>query len=236
MRLASTPIRRLLAALAGTLLALSPLSAHADFQSAITVKLIAPGGYEGDTTPINEQQLVTLAGLADGVKTGDGGAIGSGWMLAGEEITFVGDTIRVRSFAGYDDFSSGGSSISTGYLGAGGEHARYEFDGLSIAGKTIVGFAVTAFDGYAGSGFTGLASPSANSLVTLIDADTLSLDLDSILFVNRGTGTSTAYADFRIELITRANGTDPGNLPEPATLALLCVAALGARAAQRRVR
>jgi hypothetical protein len=235
MRLAASPARRLLATLAGALLALSPLSARAGFQSDVTVRLIAPGGIQGNSTPVSEQQLVTVADLATGVHYGDNGAIGGdgvtyGWMLANEEVTFVGNSIHVRSYAGYDD----ATGIYTGYLGLGGAHARYEFDGLSIAGQTIVGFNVYAFDGYLTSGFSGLASPSAASLVHLIDADTVSLDLDNILFVNRLTGTSNAHADFRIDLITRDNGGNGGNLPEPATLALLAVAALGAGVARRR--
>ncbi|HEV6968246.1 PEP-CTERM sorting domain-containing protein [Roseateles sp.] len=231
MRLAASPVRRLLAAMAGTLLLLSAPSARAGFQSDVTVRLIAPGGIQGNSTPINEQQVVAVADLATGLQAGaSGGAITNTWMLANEEVTFVGNAIHVRSYAGYDD----ATGIYTGYLGSGGAHARYEFDGLSIAGQTIVGFSVYAFDGYLTSGFSGLASPAAASLAHLIDADTVSLDLDSILFADRGTGTSNAHADFRIDLITRDNGNNGGTLPEPATLALLAIAALGAGAARRR--
>lgn len=231
MRLATFPVHRLLTAAAGTLLALCSMSAQADFQSDITVKLIAPGGTVSDVipTPINVSQLVTTANLTTGVQAGDGGAIGSGYMLAGEMVTFNGDSIHVRSYSGTDVFT-------TGYLGASGEHARYEFDGLSIAGKTIVGLTVYAFDDFLTSGFSGLASPSASDLVNLIDANTVSLDLDNILFGDRGTGSAFAYADFRIDLLTQDNGGNGGggnNLPEPATLALFAIAALGARAARR---
>lgn len=238
MRLVSSPARRLLGALVGSVIALCATQALAAFQSDITVKLIAPGGIVGDNTPINLSQLVTTPNFATGIHTGDGSPIG-GWMLAGEEVTFVGETIRVRAFAGAE---TPAGSI-TGYLGSGGSHARYEFDGLSIAGKTIVGLSVTTFDGYADSGFNGLApSVSAASLVHLIDADTVSLYLDDILFKDRGlaVGSSEDHADFLITLITRDNGTgpgptDPGNgVPEPATLALFMVAALGASAARRR--
>jgi hypothetical protein len=240
MRLVSSPARRWLGALIGSVIALCATPAFAAFQSDITVKLIAPGGITGDNTPINLSQLVTTPNFATGIHTGDGSPIG-GWMLAGEEVTFVGETIRVRAFAGVD---TPAGSI-TGYLGLGGSHARYEFDGLSIAGKTIVGLSVTTFDGYANSGFSGLApSVSAASLVQLIDADTVSLYLDDILFKDRGlaVGSSEDHADFLITLITQDNGTgpgpgptDPGNqLPEPASLALFVVAALGAAAVRRR--
>jgi len=238
MRLASFHVGSLAGAVVGSLLAVSSLSARADFQSNITVKLIAPGGVQGNAAPFSVSQLVSSASLTTGVQAGDGGAIGSGWMLAHEEVTFNGDSIHVRSYAGWDDLGSGGTSIMTGYLGSGSDHARYEFDGLSIAGKTIVGLTVYAFDNYATSGFSGLASPAAASLVHLIDANTVSIDLDSILFVNRGTGTSNSHADFRIDLTTRDNGPGGGggnnNLPEPASLALLAIAAFGARAARRR--
>ncbi|MFG6460228.1 PEP-CTERM sorting domain-containing protein [Roseateles sp. DXS20W] len=238
MRLVSSPARRLLGALVGSVIALCASPALAGFQSNITVKLIAPGGITGDPTPINLSQLVTTANFATGVHTGGGGPIDS-WMLAGEEVTFVGETIHVRAYAGAE---TPAGSI-TGYLGAGGNHARYEFDGLSIAGKTIVGVGVTSFDGYAASGASGLApSVLAANLVHLIDADTISLYLDDILFADRGptVGSSEDHADFLITLITRDNGTgpgptDPGNgVPEPATLALFMVAALGASAARRR--
>ena len=231
MRLVPSSLRSLLGA---TALVLCSLSAQADFQSSITVKLIAPGGIVGDDTPINEQQVVAPADFGTGITYSGGGAVGS-WLLDNEEITFVGETIRVRSFAG--DPAGG----LTGYLGAGGEHARYVFDGLSIAGKTIIGLSVTTFDGYAASGISGLANPlSAASLVQLIDTDTVSLYLDDIVFADRGIniGNSLDHADFLITLLTQDNGTDPGGpgnrVPEPATLALFLVAALGAGAARRR--
>ncbi len=230
----ASPVRRLLLAAAATLLALSSLSARAGFQSDIVVKLIAPGGVVGIPGAISEQQTVSVANLATGLQAGAPGPITGTWMLASEEVTFIGESIRVRSYAGYDI----GPSPTTGYLGSGGEHARYEFDGLSIAGKTIVGFNVSVFDGYADSGFVGLLGPSATSLVHLIDADTLSLNLDDILFVSRGKGSSFDHADFRIDLVTRDSSTNPGGpgnpLPEPATLALFMTAALGAGMARRR--
>jgi hypothetical protein len=241
MPVSASPLRLLLLAATGTLLALCSLSARADFQSSITVKLIAPGGFSDDPapTPINELQVVAPADFGTGITAAVGGPVGL-WMLEKEEITFSGDTIRVRSYAG--STNSSGASI-TGYLGqpASGEHARFVFDGLSIAGKTIIGLSVTTFDGYAASGISGLENPSsAASLVQLIDADTVSLYLDDIVFADRGidVGESEDHADFLITLLTQDSGSNPGgpgnHLPEPATLALFLVAAVGAGAVRRR--
>lgn len=235
MRLASSPVRSLIGAALGTLLALSSMSARANFVSDITVKLIAPGGVLGDptATPISVSQLVTTANLGTGIQSvvhGGSGAV-SNFLADNEFVSFSGDYIHVSSYSGTTVFT-------TGYLGLGGEHARYEFDALSIAGKIITGFTVYAFDDFLTSGFSGLASPlPASGLVNLIDPHTVSLDLDNIVFKDRGTGSGAAHADFRIDLITRDASTGPGggnNLPEPATLALFAIAALGAGAARRR--
>ena len=94
----------------------------------------------------------------------------------------------------------------------------------------------TTFDDYAASGISGLDNPfSAASLVQLIDADTVSLYLDDIVFADRGiaVGESEDHADFLITLITQDDGTDPGGpgnrLPEPATLALVLGSGSGRR-------
>lgn len=242
MRLASSPVHRLLGAALGALLALSSLPAQASFTSDVTVQLLAAGGNTADPTPVAASQTVSVADLANGVMALNLGGSGdvSSLMLDNERVFFVGNSIRLRAGVGDDT----GNVYTTGWLGAGGEHARYLFDNLQIAGQTIVGFNVYAFDGFAtsgGIGDTGLMSPAnAADLVTLVDADTISFDLDSIVFKHRVDGSSLNFAEFRIDLITRDTGTGGGdigggnNLPEPATLALFAIAALGARAARRR--
>lgn len=236
MQPASFPARRLIGVVFGVIAGLCAQSALASFQSDITVRLIAPGGNTADPTPVNLSQVVTVANLATGIHANDGSPIGGTGdvMIAQEEVVFVGNSIRVTAFSGYEDPTT--HEVFTGWLGSGGQHARYEFDGLSIAGKTIVGFNVFTFDSYAGSGFNGLANPVASDLVHLIDADTLTLDLDSIIFAARpNIGNGEWHADFRIELITRdADPGGGGTVPEPASLALFLAAALGARAARRR--
>lgn len=237
MRLASFPIRRLLGTVCGVALTLATLSAQAGFQSDITVRLIAPGGITGDPTPISESATVAVADLATGLVQGaPGNPISSFWMVTGEKVFFEGNSIKLR--VGVGDPDTGGV-YTTGYQGLGLDHARYEFDGLSIAGQTIVGFNIYAWDGFGttdpGTG-SGLANPAVlGSLAHLIDADTLSFDLDTLVIAARVAGHSNNFADFRIDLITRDDGNGPDNrLPEPATLALFALAALGAGAARRR--
>ena len=118
----ASSVRRRLMAFTGALLACCALSAHADFQSSITVSLISPGGISnipGGGPPINAVQIVSPLNFGTGITYAGGGAVGT-WLLDNESITFSGDTIRVRSYAG--DSNSAGASI-TGFLGFGGEHA-----------------------------------------------------------------------------------------------------------------
>ncbi len=203
----------------GLSLALAALPALADFSSDITVKLRAPGGTTSDATPLDLAQTVTVAHLSDGVLAPNLGGSGdvSGFMLDNERVFFSGNAILLRVAVGDDT----GGVLTTGYLGAGGQAARYEIGGLAITGQAIIGFTVYAFDGFATSGFSGLLSPAApGSLVQQLDAHTFSFNLDSLVFVHRaGLGSGDDYAEFRIDLLTSP-------VPEPAAAWLLLAGGL----------
>jgi hypothetical protein len=187
-------------------------TAHAVLANDVNVTLNAPGGVIGNATPLNLTQLATLS---TGILAGNGGAIGS-FMLDGEAITFVGDSVHIQVAAGAQ---LGNGSYVTGYLGSGPTRATYFLDGLNITGRDITGVSVTAFDGYANSGFIGLFSASAATLaVHLLTPHSLSLDLDTLIFKDRGLGGSQNYADIRIDLVSVVT-----TVPEPAT-ALMAMA------------
>lgn len=208
--------------------------ALADLVTSVDVSLIAPGGVQGDSTPINATQTATLAA---GIQSGDGGNIGSGYMLDGEKIVFTGNSIDLQVAAGYEDALG---KLSTGYLGLGGQHALYQLDNLAIAGQTIVGFNVYDFDGFTTSGFSGLLSPSSSSdYVTLLSATSIAFDLDNLVFADRGKGASNNFADFRIDLLTVPNGVVVSAVPEPDSAFLAAIglgALLGTRILGRKSR
>lgn len=199
--------------MAGLGLALASLSASADFSGDITVKLLAPGGTVSDSTPFTLTQTVNAADLADGVRAANLGGLGdiSGFMLDDERIFFSGNSILLRVAAG----ATVSGSLVTGYLPSGFDPARYEITGLAIPGQLITGYTVSAFDGFSTSGSTGLLAPAqASDLVFLFNGNAASVNLDSIVFVNRFAGESDNYAEFRIDLITT-------HVPEPAIAVLL---------------
>ena len=199
-------------------------AAHADLANPVNVELSAPGGVVGDSTPIDVSQSV-LPSMT--ISSGDGTDIG-GWMETGEQIAFSGNSILVQVAAGYDG-GSGSGPFTTGYLGLGGAHALYQLSNLAVTGMAITGIQVYDFDNYASSGFSGLLSPTSSSAyVQLLSPTSIALDLDNLVFVNRGDGGSGNFADIRINLLTSP-------VPEPATWGLW-LAGLGLLIARQRKR
>ena len=208
--------------LGGLALALASLAAQADFATDLTVNLLAPGGtISGGPSPIQLSQDVTVANLADGVLSASLGGSGdiSNFMLDGERVFFSGNSILLRVAVG----DTTGGIYTTGLLGSGGAHARYQVDGLHITGQAITGFQVYAFDGFATSGpasASGLLSPADPMvLVHQVDADSVAFDLDTLVFKHRFIGESNNYAEFRIDLLTTP-------VPEPSSAAYLLAAGL----------
>ncbi len=205
------------AALVG--LAMLGLPAVAALDSPVVVRLIAPGGFtngvDTDPTPFTDTDTVRTA---DGIVAGDASQIGSVSLLPPEFVSFAGNSIQLRVAAGALD---AGGVFSSGFLGTATQHARFEFDNLRIAGQTIVGIDVFAFDGFETSGFS---SVTGGVQASLLSPSRVSFDLDDLRFVERGDGRLEGYnyADFRIDLLTQAV-TPP--VPEPATW-LLTLAAL----------
>lgn len=206
------------------------LPALADFAPGISVSLIAPGGFTDGTTitstPISLTQSVGYGAL-NSITPANGGDIGS-FMLADEQISLSGESILIRAAQGEDTLPGG-----TGYLGLGASHARYELSGLGITGRTLTGFALYAFDGYGTTGlFSGVSSLPAVSLTL----DTLVFNLDDFDFVDRLGGLSLNFAEFRIDILSRANTQppDPNGVPEPGSLMLASVALLVLHFVSRR--
>jgi len=132
-----------------------------------------------DGVPTEPTNATRIAFVPTGINWTDDGLIsgsGSGFMLDGEQISFFGNSIRLRVAAGFD---GGLAGFSTGYLGLGGDHARYEFSDLGITGFEIIGAVLSAFDDCADGGFSGLISGGG---VTLVGGNTVTFRLDDLLF------------------------------------------------------
>lgn len=199
-----------LALAAGLALTLTQ-QALAALSNPVAVSLVAPGG------DVSGSPAFTLSQNADpqvGIEAGDGSDIGR-YLLAGEQIRFVDNSILLHVAAGWQDGTTG--ALSTGILGAGADPARYEFSGLAMAGQTIVGFTLYAFDGYASSGFSGVLS---GTFASLVSPTQLSFRLDDLRFADRGNGSSNAFGEFRIDLLSQP-------VPEPAGWALLLAGLVG---------
>ncbi len=214
------PMKRLALVLA---LSAASVAQAASYSDTIQVSLLAPGGVTTDgvnidPTPLALNQDVSPSGQ---ILPGGAGDI-SGYMLSLESITISGTSILVR-------VAEGASNGSTGYLGAGGQHARYEFNNLLVNGQTITGLTFSAFDNFGNSGATGVSNLSslvAGNAIHLGGAHSVVMELDDIRFRDRGQGESNNFADFRIDLQTAP-------VPEPASGALALVGLLSLGIARR---
>lgn len=213
--------KRLAVALA---LTVAGLAQAASFSNAVDVSLLAPGGTtDGVTlnaTPLALQQSVSPSGQ---ILPGDGTDIG-GFMLPLESVTLSGTSILVS-------IAQGASNGTTGYLGAGSQHASYVFDNLNVAGSVITGVTYTPFDNFGASGFVGvsnLATLSSHNFIRLASSHSVVMDLDEIQFADRGQGDSNNFANFRINVQTAP-------VPEPAVSALV-LAGLMALGLTRKLR
>lgn len=185
----------------------------ASFSGPVTVSLIAPGGAtsDGGVTLTGGPVNVTQSIGPDGTILPGDGAIG-GYMLSPESITLSGTSLLVK-------VAEGSSDGTTGYLGASGQHARYVFDDLNVAGSTITGLTFTATDNFGAGSFVGisnLAAFTAGNGIQLTSPHSVVLALDLIHFADRGQGESNNFANFRIDLKTAP-------VPEPATAALTII-------------
>ena len=140
--------------------------AQASLVTPITVSLFSPGGTTPngvDVSPFGGPLIVSAG--SSGIVVGDGSTIGD-FMLPGESIQFSGNSILLHVAAGAE---LGNGDLMTGFLGLGGEHARYVFDDLEVAGKTIVGANIVTLGGVisgVGGGLTG--SGQVSFLLSLI--------------------------------------------------------------------
>lgn len=211
----------------GALLALSAASvAHAaNYSAPLTVSLLAPGGITSDGVSIDPTPLDLSQQLAPNgqILPGDGGAIG-GFMLSAEFIKNIGTSFQIR-------VAEGASNSTTGYLGSGSQHARYQFDGLNISGFAISGLTYSLKDNFLTTGTSGASNEAAlisGQVVKLLSPHSFEVNLDQIKFRDRGLGESNNFVDFRIDVVTTA-------VPEPST-AVLALLGLGVLALNLRTR
>ncbi len=191
-------------------------AAQADLISPVSVSLIAPGGIIGVPGAISVTDSVSTA---SGITVGDASQIGGSYMLPGESILFSGNSILLHVAAG-GELANG--DLVTGFLGSGGQHARYVFDNLAVAGQTLIGANILALAGVLGGTGGGLSG-----------AGQVTFNLDDLTFINPGTGTGNAFGDFRIDLLLQPIVTPPP-VPEPAAWALMLTALAALRCVPRR--
>lgn len=195
-------------------------AAHAaNYSGPLTVSLLAPGGITSDGLNIDPTPLDLSQQLAPNgqILPGDGGAIG-GFMLSAEFIKNIGTSFQIR-------VAEGASNGTTGYLGLGNQHARYQFDGLNISGAAITSLSYSLKDNFLTTGTSGASNEAAlitGQVVKLLSPHSFEVNLDQIKFRDRGLGESNNFVDFRIDVVTAA-------VPEPSTgmLAVLGLTVLG---------
>lgn len=212
---------------AGLGLAATALCAQADFATGVTVHLIAPGGISGiSSNAVSATQSLSLAQLATGMNAGDSGDISGTYMQTGETIFFdnTSNSILLHVASGWDE----NNVITTGYLDQGSDPARYEIDGIRVAGATITGFKAYDATGYGTSGPSGLTGPTDLTQVISFSGNKLVFDLGTLTFVRPTAGSGAAFAEFRIDLQTAP-------VPEPET-AWLLLAGMGLIAWRRGAR
>lgn len=197
----------------------------ASFAQPVEVTLSAPGGLSDGTTVVDPSVVLLSENLAPGstINASNSVDIGS-FMLPNESITLSDTSILVR-------IAQGASDGSTGYLGAGGQHASYTFGNLSVAGQKITGLSLSFGDNFTSGGFVGLSNLpdlTAANWIRLSTPTSVTLDIDTLRFKDRGTGESNNFADIRINLQLEA-------VPEPQTWALMLMgmAVLGVAARRR---
>jgi hypothetical protein len=171
----------------------------------IGISLVAPGGLTQDggatVTNVNLHDT-TIVSAADGVLISpvpfvDCSTIAD-CMQPSEQISLSGDTFSLSIYAGSPYGSNNPTTQAiTGYLGANGKPAEYEFTGLTIPGQTITGLLVT-------SSYSDLANTiDLNSLVNLTDPNGFSVNLDRLIFNNPpGQGNSLDHLELSVELVT----------------------------------
>lgn len=201
---------------------LLPLGSQAaDFAGKVTVSLLAPGGVQGGDPTVALTSTVTIGPDVE-ISAGNGTNVGD-FMLAGASpiptshpaYADLGEFIDVVGRDVYVRVLQGASDGSTGYLGAGGQHARYEFSGLNIPGEAITSLSYTAGDDFTSAGPAGLSNLGTlpSTFIHLTSANGFVIELDDLRFFDRGNGSANNHADFKVSFQTTP-------VPEPSTWAM----------------
>jgi len=228
--------------LAAALLALGNPAMAAGLSGNVTVTLTAPGGTTTDPTPISLSDTVAVSPATIEITAGNGTHIGAQMLTsptpingtiplytatASEFIDFNGKSIYVRLLSHSVDALG---VNTTGYLGSGSGHARYEITGLDVPGEIITGLSYVVGDNFSNSGTIGLSPLPPASFIHLTSNTSLVFELDQLTFTDRELGSASNYAEFRLDLQTTA-------VPEPEALALMVAGlALTAWARPRQAR